>query len=144
MIILPLLTDSNYHVWARSMKRVLILKNKYRFVGGRSGFYHLETSTTRRGNASTISFNHGLFLRFLHKSLKTWYFLITLLMFGMNRGNNYRIVLPLYIKVILLLSINKSFWEEIEHYRPLCQCVCRICKAKDFHLKDYMIHFLLD
>lgn len=36
----------------------------------------------------------------------------------------------------------KSFWEEVEHYHPLWQCVCCICKAKEFHLEDYLIRFL--
>jgi len=35
--ITPLLTDSNYHVWARSMKQALILKNKFCFVNGTIG-----------------------------------------------------------------------------------------------------------
>lgn len=36
----------------------------------------------------------------------------------------------------------KSFWEELEHYRPLCQCECHNCKAKEFQLEDYVIRFL--
>lgn len=30
----PLLTHSNYHIWARSMRRALGSKNKYKFVDG--------------------------------------------------------------------------------------------------------------
>jgi len=143
----PLLTDSSYHVWVRSIKLVLILKNKYWFVDGRSGFYLLEILNTRRGNASTIWFNRGSFLRFLRKSLKTWYFLIMLLMFGMNHKNDYRIVfskrgISVRSSVVDYYTQLMSFWEEMEHYCPLCQCVCRICKAKEFQVEDYMIPFL--
>ena len=34
ILVSPIFTGSNYHSWARSMKRALISKNKYKFVNG--------------------------------------------------------------------------------------------------------------
>lgn len=36
--------------------------------------------------------------------------------------------------VIEYYTALKSFWEELEHYRPLCHCECHNCKAKEFRL----------
>jgi len=34
VLVAPQLDESNYHSWSRSMKRVLLSKNKYKFVNG--------------------------------------------------------------------------------------------------------------
>ena len=34
VLVLKVLTGSNYHVWARSMRRALISKNKFKFLDG--------------------------------------------------------------------------------------------------------------
>ena len=68
VLVAPIFISSNYHTWARSMKKALISKNKFKFVNGSitrpDEFHPLYDAWERRKNMM-----HNWLIHFISPSL---------------------------------------------------------------------------
>ncbi|XP_057454807.1 uncharacterized protein LOC130746255 [Lotus japonicus] len=161
----PPLNDKNYNAWARSMKRALVAKNKFRFV---SDEISVPTATDANFeawdrcnslihswilNSVTISIANSIV--FLENACDAWRDLRDRFSQGdlvrifelhneiSNLKQNSMSVSEYYTELKILL-------EELEHYRPIPQCRCTVpCRCdviesvKLFREQDNAIRFLL-
>ncbi|XP_057419222.1 uncharacterized protein LOC130713474 [Lotus japonicus] len=161
----PPLNGRNYSAWARSMKRALVAKNKFKFING-------EIPVAVPGDANYDAWDrcnsliHSWILNsvtstiansivFVENACDAWKDLRD----RFSQGDLVRIA-ELQNEISSLkqnsMSVNdyyteiKTLWEELEHYRPIPQCRCTVhcrCEAieqvKLFREQDNAIRFLL-
>ncbi|XP_057432108.1 uncharacterized protein LOC130724856 [Lotus japonicus] len=161
----PPLNGKNYNAWARSMKRALVAKNKFRFIIGEipvpaatdANFEAWDRCNSMIHswilNSVTISIANSIV--FLENVCDAWRDLRDRFSQGdlvriselhneiSNLKQNSKYVSEYYTELKILL-------EELEHYRPIPQCRCTVpcrCDAiesvKLFREQDNAIRFLL-
>ncbi|XP_057431475.1 uncharacterized protein LOC130724295 [Lotus japonicus] len=161
----PPLNGKNYNAWARSMKRALVAKNKFRFVNGE---IPVPTATDANFEAwdrcnslihswilNSVTTSIANSIVFLENACDAWRDLRD----RFTQGDLVRIS-ELHSEISNLkqnsLSVNeyytelKILLEELENYRPIPQCRCAVpcrCDAienvKLFREQDNAIRFLL-
>lgn len=164
VVVSPLLTDSNYHVWPRSMRHALGSKNKFRFVDGRIEVPLLTNPSYpawERCNLlvhswimNSVSDSIAQSIVFLENALDVWRDLKD----RFSQGDLIRISeLQQEIhslqqgsrSVTKFFTELKTLWEELEAYRPISVCACPVrctCASmrnvRIYHQQDYVIRFL--
>lgn len=160
----PVLSGSNYHVWARSMRRALGSKNKFRFVDGSiepPSIMDPTYSAWERCNLlihswimNSVSESIAPSIVFIENAIDVWRDLKE----RFSQGGLIRISeLQLEIhalkqgpkSVTEFFTELKTLWEELEAYRPVPACACPVrCQcasmrnARIYHQQDYVIGFL--
>lgn len=161
----PLLTGSNYHGWARSMRRALGAKNKFDFVDGTipvpiDDFDPSLKAWTRCNMLihswlmNSVSESIGQSIVFLENAIDVWNDLkeqfsqgdlirvseLQQEIYSLKQGNS---------TVTEFYSELKILWEELETYMPVPTCSCPVkcgCesmrKARSNHNLNYAIRFL--
>ena len=161
----PLLNGNNYHSWAKSMKRAVITKNKFRFLDGSlpmpESFDPSYEAWERCNNlvhswiVNSVSPSIAQSIIYMEIAAEVWTDLRELF----SQGDQVRIAElqhELYSFKQNSLSINEYFtelkvlWEELENYRPFPVCICTIkcgcpasSKFKDYKQQDYVMRFLM-
>lgn len=160
----PVLNGSNYHVWARSMRRALGSKNKFRFVDGSIDPPSIMDPTYtawERCNLlihlwimNSVSETIAPSIVFIENAIDVWRDLkdrfsqgdliciseLQLEIHALKQGSK---------PVTEFFTELKSLWEELEAYRPVPSCACPVrCQcasmrnARVYHQQDYVIRFL--
>ncbi|XP_057455232.1 uncharacterized protein LOC130746569 [Lotus japonicus] len=161
----PPLNGRNYNAWARSMKRVLVAKNKFKFINGEiqvavPGDANYEAwdrcnSLINSWILNSVTSSIANSIVFVENACDAWKDLHD----RFSQGDLVRIA-ELQNEISNLkqntLSVNdyyteiKTLWEELEQYRPIPRCRCEMpcrCEAieqvKLFREHDNAIRFLL-
>lgn len=163
MVSSPLI-GSNYHIWARSMRRALISKNKFKFLDGTitkpDAFHPLYGAWERCNNLIHSWLMHSLLpaivrsVDLIEDASEVWKDLKE----RFSQGDLLRISelqQELYMfrqghfSVTEFFTELKGLWEELENYRPIPKCACPVkctCLAmrntKTYREQDYSLRFL--
>lgn len=165
IVVTPPLTAENYHTWARTMRRVLISKNKYKFVDGTFPVPAAHDPTyeawERCNNLihtwimNSVSPPIAQSVVYIENAVDVW----TDLRERFSQGDLIRVA-ELQEEIYAFKQGNmsvteyftelRSLWEELEQYRPMPQCICPItctCLAmrnsRQFRQQDQIIIFLM-
>jgi len=163
MVLVPsLLTESNYHEWARSMQTSLLSKNKLQFVDGSLPQPPLGDpmhDTWNRCNQMVVSWLRNAMTVSMAKSVLWIDLAVDVWNDVRNRfsqGDNFRIA-TLQEEIFGLkqgdMTVSeystrlKTFWEELEMFEPLPQCSCvnhcdAVTRARTYRTTNYIIRFL--
>lgn len=160
----PLLTHSNYHVWARSMRRALGSKNKYWFVDGSIEVPAITNPNYQAWERCNLLVHSWIMNSFsdsiaqsivvLENAIDVWRDLKD----RFSQGHLIRVselqqeihsLRQGSLSVTEFFTQPKTLWEELEEYRPLPCCACPVrctCLAmrntRMFHQQEYAIRFL--
>ena len=164
VLVSPLLTDKNYHTWARSMQIALISKNKEKFIDGTFPKPPVSDplySPWIRCNTMVLAWIQRSISEQIAKSVLwidnasgVW----KNLQIRFSQGDIFRISdiqEDLYkfkqgtLDVSNYFTQLKVMWDELENYRPIPSCSCDIacsCGAiasiRLYREQDYVIRFL--
>nr|KYP56634.1 hypothetical protein KK1_002878 [Cajanus cajan] len=156
VLVSPPLIPSNYHSWAREMKRALISKNKFRFVDGTieppldrfdPSFEAFERCNNIVQSWILNSLSPSIKQSVVYKEFAKDVWKDLKLRF--SQGDFVRIAeiqQELYSFKQNSLSVSDFFtelrvlWEELENYRPLGDCRCT---SKEYREQDYVMRFLM-
>lgn len=161
----PVLNRSNYHAWARSMRRALGAKNKFEFVDGTIPIptpFEPSYKAWSRCNMlihswlmNSVSESIAQSIVFLENSIDVWQELkerfsqgdlirisdLQQEIYGLRQGS---------LSVTDFFTELKVLWEELESYMPMpvcgcpvrCTCVSGIRNARYYHDLNRTIRFL--
>ena len=147
ILVSPIFTGSNYHSWARSMKRALISKNKFKFVNGAISkpeefdpmYDAWERCNNMVHNWLVHSISPGIVrsIDALELASDVWKDLRE----RFSRGDMVKIAELMQefhgcrqetLSVTEYHTELKAYWEELENYRSNLSCICPVkctCEA---------------
>lgn len=150
-VVNPLLTQKNYHTWAKLMLRALISKNKWKFLDGSIPVPdRFDPSFDAWEKCNNLI--HSWLVNFIAQSL-IHIDLVSIVWKNLrerfSQGDLVRIAelqQELYsfkqgnLSVTEFFNELTAYWEELENYKPVLDYNC---ESKKFRNQDYIMRFLM-